>query len=259
MKKLMKAIAFATVMCMLLSVSAFAEEVVTNPKATLDPNADYNLTVEVTASGTEQVALLVLKAGTELSAASDTTIYYINQDAATEGKATFNVVLNKATLSNETKVDVYAGYASNGTNPAVSVKGVDVVNANELSIVLADGVTVIPDVDKSENELIKAAVGKVTEKPEGDIGGLAYATVKFENATAKTSVTNVGWEFITGAEKRYVHYAVEGFNVLEGNVQLGVAFANGSNVDKDRVQFVTDQTTANLYFKVDGKEVQATK
>lgn len=254
MKKLMKAIAFATVMCMLLSVSAFAE--VAAPVPTLGEE-DYNFTVAINGAGTDQVALLVLKHDATLAALEDGDILYINQDAAVEGTATFSVSLVKENVT-DAKVDIYAGYASAGG--AVAFKDDFVVtNVQELSIVLADGVTVIPDVDKSENELIKAAVGKVTEKPEGDIGGLAYATVKFENATAKTSVTNVGWEFITGAEKRYVHYAVEGFNVLEGNVQLGVAFANGSNVDKDRVQFVTDQTTANLYFKVDGKEVQATK
>ena len=239
MKKLMKAIAFATVMCMLLSTATFAA---VNEPTLVD---NYKLTVTVTASEDEQVALLVLKEGTALSAASESTIYYVNQDAAVEGTATFNVVLNSETLGAEKKVDIYAGYASNVGN-AVSVTGVDVVEEQELAIVLDGPITVIPDA-ANDPEYEGVAIA------QSDKGGLVYANVKFENYNGE-AITNVGWEFANGSDKRYIHYAVSGYNVLNGAIQLGVAFTNGS---EDRASFVTTDTDVSLWFKVGNKALQA--
>lgn len=224
MKKLMKAIAFATVMCMLLSTAAFATAELTA--------TDYVLNVAVTtASGDEQVALLIVDTDATLADLSSDDILYVGQMAATSGTANFGAItINSSTAS--TQVDVYAGYASNSaqTTAYTVASDIDLKNVQAINVSLDGAATIINNVED------KAAEEDITlEATENDIGGLVILPVKFENVPA---VTKMFWAFgIDGNgdgaadSHKYVAGNVSTLGLgsaLEGTVQIGAAFNNGT-------------------------------
>ena len=103
MKKVMKALALALALCMVLSVSAFA---VSETGKTVDTEA-HTVTFDVTGlQKDEQVALLVLVPDTEVSAADDETILYIDQTVANaSGVASFAATIAEG----NDVVDVWVG------------------------------------------------------------------------------------------------------------------------------------------------------
>ncbi len=134
MKKFMKAIAFATVMCLVLSTAAFAAVEVT----------DYaTKAVEVTVEGVqkgEQVAIIITRDGSSFTEAN---VLFVDQKAAGASTAVFNTAI---TADVET-VDVYAGFASNSTSQVVLVaEDVDLTApVVEITVTLAD-VQIVNDI-----------------------------------------------------------------------------------------------------------------
>ncbi len=106
MKKLMKAVALATVMCLLLSTAAFANYGgATGEKATklIDANV-------INVGANEQVVLLIVAKDVAVADATEADIMYIDQKQAdADGKATFEDIAIKDA---ETVVDIYVGSAA---------------------------------------------------------------------------------------------------------------------------------------------------
>ncbi len=245
MKKFMKAIAFAAVMCMLLSVAAFAA-----PVATLD--TDYQFDVVVATSEAEQVSLLVVKQNASLNSLQNSDILFVGQEASDGEAATFENVIVAA--GNDV-VDIYAGYAS-ANGPAVSYKGFSVKAAPVLSISLVD-----TEVIQNVEEWVKTNgndAAKAIKVPDNDYASVVFADVTFSEAfTAANVVSKIGWEILTSAGSRFAEVDADdyGFNVLDGDVKIGLSFTNGS---KDEVRPHLTINGANLYFLVDGTSMQAT-
>lgn len=229
MKKFMKAIAFATVMCMLLSTVAFAA-------ASDIVEGKVTVTVEHTGvTDGEQLALIATKA-TVASAAAITKddILDIKQIAFASGTATAELG-----TKTETSVKIFYGYQSAGVDSAQFFEAGVAQVEEELKIVLNGDIVVIPDA---------AADPRYVGEPiaQSDKGALVYATVSFENYDNEV-VTNIGWQFINADAEKRIDYPVSGLQILDGDVQVGVAFTNGNG--KDRAAFVTEDTTVNLWFK----------
>ena len=200
MKKLMKAIAFATVMCMLLSVSAFAST------AVLDENADrtFNITVTYEGLAAKQVALLVVKAGKQLGSLADTDILYIDQKAAADGTATFTAPIAEGYDGN---VDVYAGYDGR--------TGVDEVGKNLPIEVIEEAAVVIKG-------------GTLKEVTGAGLKGTGYGfgmDVEFSNIPEGYELAGVIFGVTANGQRRYTEPQtyVAG---LEGDLSLGVTFLN---------------------------------
>lgn len=136
MKKFMKALALALALCMALSVSAFAADFPTAP--TVDKTAHtVNFKITNVPSG-EQVALLVLRKGTELSAASESNILYIDQvtaNSSNEAEFTATIAASTTTVNND-YVDVYVGSSSiSGSGTAWDdYKNIEVANTSSITI-----------------------------------------------------------------------------------------------------------------------------
>lgn len=267
MKKLMKAIAFATVMCMLLSTAAFAA----NPDAVLDSETDYKFDVTVTTGSAEQVALLILKNGTELEDAASGDILYINQDEAVAvngGYAvTFEDVQVDAADVEDGMVDIYAGYATAG-GAAVDYKNFVVVNQEEISISLVGEPTIYLDIEAWAKEYIESESADATIKaqlealavPENDKATVVLTTVNFANLGDKT-VSRMVWKFgIADGTARYIEVAPSAYgldsSVLNGPVKLGVSFINGSKNGSRTALNVND---ADLLFALSDNSIHNTE
>ena len=254
MKKFMKALAFATVMCMLLSVVAFA-----NPAATLDQTTDYKFTVTVTtgSNDAEQVSLLVVKNTATLASLQNTDILYVGQAASADGSAVFaDVVVNSANVTND-KVDIYAGYAS-ANGPAVCCDDFTVVNARDLTITLAE-VEIVEDVKAWTNLTDAMKEELASQLPEREIASLVRAKVNFANIGSNV-IDRVGWEFVTSAGSRYAELDATGYAILDGDVLMGVTFANGWKAEFEGTNGYNPHLSisdVNLFFRVNDNEVQA--
>ena len=225
MKKLMKAIAFATVMCMLLSTAAFAA----NEDVTVDESKV--ITVNVTgATAGEQVSLVVVAGDTTDYTFNNDTILYVNQTAAVSGGATFTNVNVPADVET---IDVYAGYASNTAAQAEKVAdNVPLETVAEITVAINGTVTIINNV-QGEDDFDAATMGTT----ENDYGALVILPVDFANVPAP-GVAKMFWAFgIDGNgdgaadSHKYVAGNVSTLGLgsaLEGTVQLGAAFVNGT-------------------------------
>ena len=108
MKKFMKAIALATVLCLALSTVAFANSVDTAVK---DSAKDYTVDVVVTGAISEEVALVIVDSTNgdviATSGINDGNIVYIDQKTADASGTTFADVPIKDTVK---RVSVFVGY-----------------------------------------------------------------------------------------------------------------------------------------------------
>lgn len=110
MKKFMKAIALATVLCLALSTAAFA--------AFAEPTVDASAkTLAITIDGvgnSEEVSLLILKDGAELASLADGDILFIDQKTsnASGNTVAFDVKLDANAVANVERVDIYSGNAT---------------------------------------------------------------------------------------------------------------------------------------------------
>ena len=156
----------------------------------------------------------------------------------------------------EEVVDIYAGYASNSEDAAVSVKGFSVKSAPVLSISLST--QIIQNVEEwvavNGNDAAKAI-----KVPDNDYASVILADVTFSEAfTAANVVSKIGWEILTSGGTKYaeVDAAGYGFSVLDGDVKIGLSFTNGSR-NQSRPHLTINGV--NLYFLVDGASIQATR
>ncbi len=131
MKKFLKAVALATVMCMLLSVSAFAA---------VTPNADTDeITLSVQAGANEQVAVLVVTTGANLANLTDAQIEYIGQETANgEGLANFGTFKVK---NADAKVDIWVGsttLSADGAAQKLNTEAIDLEGVKKITIVTGE-------------------------------------------------------------------------------------------------------------------------
>ena len=235
MKKFMKAIAFATVMCLVLSTVAFAAVEVNEETKALE------ITVEGAKAG-EQVAIIITTAdATEFTAE---TILYVDQ------KASKNF---STTITGVEMIDVYAGYASNNSGEAVKV--IDDFEFPEeevpqLTITLAN-VTIVNGITEADD-----ADGKMNAK-EGTQGAVVKFTINVANATNADAIAGMAWVFEVKNEETQAtatKYAaadatiVAALNsgVLSGNVEIAAA------VDSTGYTI----TAAKALLSVNGSEVE---
>lgn len=217
MKKLMKAIAFATVMCMLLSTAAFAAN-----KAELT-STDYVVAVKVETSAqeAEQLALLIVKAGTTLSELKDTDIAYVDQKA-TEAVTTSDSTVYTADFGNVTiadtfdAVDVYAGYASaNSTTAPVEVgKNISLKNVKAITVSVAN----------------KAQKSDIMSEAKDAVGAAVSMDVTFANNDGR-KLSKIIWALDTTTHGRVYTKSVvaTGYEVLNGAYRIAAAINNGSD------------------------------
>jgi hypothetical protein len=208
MKKLMKAIAFATVMCMLLSTVAFAAQ-----EATVN-SAKNGINVTVEAEEGTQVALLILAKGTALKDAASGNILFIDQKPAAASGATFTDV----SIGSAKAADVFVGYEGNKT-----------VALGTVTFEAGDTITVTT-VKKFES---------VDGQSDNDLGG-GYLLNLVKDLDEGRSLKNLIWA-IDWTKKVEGEDAVEGtsyiavgaeelaeINLLGGNTYIGVAFSAGA-------------------------------
>ncbi len=100
--KFFKVLVLTLILIMVMSMAVQAAP-------TLEKNVAVGGTVTVKVTGvaaTDEVTLLVVKAGTSLAKVGTTDIYYIDQDTAKDGKAVFSFSVDTE------EFDVYSGYSS---------------------------------------------------------------------------------------------------------------------------------------------------
>jgi hypothetical protein len=208
MKKLMKALALATVMCMLMSVAAFASS------ATLADEATKTLSITVdTATGAEQVSLVIVEANTSIATEN---ILFVDQKAAADGTATFTAKI----AGDVEAVDVYAG---NATYAA----------ANSAAELVAEDLALTAPITEASVSVVetKIAEGKQTTADPNHTGGGVGMKVNFTLPNGVTPV-KVIWSIRSGEAVYYTpSIDISGLSALEGDVQLGASFINGSIVD----------------------------
>ena len=238
MKKFMKAIAFATVACMLLSTAVFAANEVS-------VNSDTK-TVEITVADVqkgEQVAIIISNAQSEPYTFTTDTILFVDQKVAESTTVVFEAEITDPSVA---AIDIYAGYASNSSASAVQV-GNDIAITKETKLTLVEA-EVIDDVAAEEN--FNEAIGKFDPGTKGSVVWLKlYAT-----NIAAGDLENMFWAFhVTNketnvADTKYVAGDITALglgSVLKGDVEIAAAFdSTGYKV-----------TGVNAIFKLKGEDV----
>ena len=237
MKKFMKAIAFATVMCLVLSTVAFA--------ANEDVVVDYaTKTVEVTVENVqkgEQVAIIITKGDAADYSFTTETILFVDQKAAGASTAVFETAITDDSVE---AIDIYAGYASNSAANAVKVAN-DIALEQDTVITLV-AAQVIDDVTAASN-YDADAMGEVDP---GTKGSVVYLKINATNVAAG-DLTKMFWAFHVDKEgvkdTKYVAGDVDGLglgSVLTGDVEIAAAFeSTGYTVE-----------AANAIFLVKGED-----
>ena len=204
MKKLLKAVALVTVMCMLLSTAAFANY----GSATGDKETKIISANVLGAGANEQVVLLIVNADVAVADATEAEIMYIDQKQADgSGAAAFSNILIKDT---EQKVDIYVGSAATN-GPQLIGEDIDVSDVK--NITLATG----------EDAIITVA----SESANGKMPGFGAAITV--NIPEGLEVSKMIWGFKLSNEdfRRYSSVQeIENGNV-SGSVQFAAAFSIG--------------------------------
>jgi len=209
MKKFLKAVALATVMCMLLSVSAFAAEVDGVTVNTLtETKATDSIAVEVVADKGEEVALLVVTKDASLASLTDAQIEYIGQVTANAdtGVADFGSFTVK---SENPVVDIYVGSASFATARKIG-SGIDLTDVKKITIV-GDVAWAAATGDAGDKSGVAAAVNLTL--PEG------------------VNVSKMIWAFTVEGEdfKKYSKFIENPTSgTVSGSAQFAFAYQNGS-------------------------------
>lgn len=247
MKNLMKAIAFATVMCMILSTAAFAATTATNSVDSAEIATDKTVTVTVTGAGANAQVALVLVAGevTTTSAISQSNIEYVDQQPADgSGDVTFGPITTKNEVE---EVSVFVGYAT----AAAQYVGTVALEEEETTVSITMDVKKIVSNTRTElgedvtaEALIGAGAAVTFTIPEG------YAAEKMIWSLTVNDPVN---------PKRF-SAPVEISSALQGDVELAVAFKNGNvnnpaitsydvtDVDAIfRLKKIADNTYANAF------------
>lgn len=197
MKNLVKAVALLTVMCMILSVSAFAAGTATTENETID--------ITVAAGASEEVAVLIVEAGADLAELEDEQIHYVDQLTTDSSGAASKV--DVALINEPVMVDVYIGSSSLGTARKIGANLL-VGTFDEITLISSKSVYATAETNKG----FAAAVDVVI--PEG---------VSFEKMVWAFKVANDGWRF----SKSVAEADAKGEDVtgaIEGQVQFAAAF-----------------------------------
>lgn len=197
MKNLVKAVALLTVMCMILSVSAFAAGTATTENETID--------ITVAAGASEEVAVLIVEAGADLAELEDEQIHYVDQlTTDSSGAASKEDV---ALINEPVMVDVYIGSSSLGTARLIGANLL-VGTFDEITLISSKSVYA-----KAEtNWGFAAAVDVVI--PED---------VSFEKMVWAFKVAGDGWRF-SNAVTRDDSMEANVADAIEGQVQFAAAF-----------------------------------
>ncbi len=207
MKKVMKALALALALCMVLSVSAFAESSVTGDTS----NQEVSVIVDLgNTTSTEQVVLLIVDtAVTDVASVTNGQIYYIEQKAAAAGKATFLAPIAKEV----DRVKVYVGAASISADGAVDLGEVDIRTSKNISISTASTNKKIINVDET------TADGKKITRPGAAI------LVDFENVPVDKMI----WVLSNGSDYVYskpIELAGSEYASLDGDTWFSGVFSS---------------------------------
>lgn len=219
MKKVMKALALALALCMVLSVSAFAE-VTKNPTGDTPTTDKTNHKVSFTIEGLEageQVALLVLRKDAVLATADEDDILFIDQKAvaasATSVEFEATIAASTETVNNDV-VDVYVGSESiskDKTGAWAVYENVEVANVSNITFTAGN----VKYLNVGDND------GAIT-RPGAAIG------ININNV----NITKMIWALNAAKENRMFSKAIEIDGTgLSGEVWFTAAFS--SNTLKD--------------------------
>ena len=229
MKNLFKAIALATVMCMILSTAAFASF----GEATGDRDTDLVTVNVVNAGANEQVVLLIVDNDVEsLAAVTDAQIQFIDQKQAdANGAVNFGSVAVKTA---DKVVDVYVGSA-NTNGPQKLGEDIDLSAVKNITIAESLG-----------EDAIITAYGN--SGADGVTKGFAAAiTVSIPEGLA---VSKMIWGFkLANEDFRRYSTAQDVANEVAGDVQFAAAFDLGATVDNLEVEDVSA-----IFLTTDGRE-----
>lgn len=217
MKKLMKVLALATAICMLLSVSAFAASTVEGNTTT----KKIAITIDTGKATSEEVAVLIVKSSVaNLAEVQDSDIMYINQVSAENGIYDLGTV---EILDDTELVDVYIGSAKLGVATKINSAPIDLNEVVEkLEINATAGGVKIANYSKEA----LAAAGQAT-----DVEGGTGVEINLDYVV-KSAIKDVIWAFTIdndAANKKYsVKTSYADFNVFENQstIQLAAAFSN---------------------------------
>ena len=228
MKKLLKAVAFVTLMCMLLSTAAFANYgEATGDKATklIDANV-------VNVGANEQVVLLIVAKDVAVADATEADIMYIDQKQANaSGVAAFENIAIKDT---ETVVDIYVGSAATN-GPQLIGDDIDVADVKVITLATELGA----------DALITAYGNSGTD---GVTKGFAAALTV--NIPEGLTVDKMIWGFkLANEDFRRYSTAQDVDGNTTGAVQFAAAFDLGATVDDLQVESVSA-----IFLTTDGNE-----
>ena len=216
MKKFMKAIAFATVMCMLLSTVAFAADLtIADAKVTVTVNAGAE-------AANEQIAFVVSTATTVAGIGSGNIkdVQQVALDA--NGSRTIELGTGDAT-----EATVYYGYK--GVTEAQSLTAAAVVQPNDKVVIT--GVDILTDDEITNHDFVTE--GATLPETETDKAGAIIATVDVQKEEGKT-IAGMFWSIRYGTnDVAYVEADDALFSLLEGPIEIGLAFSNGNNSEGD--------------------------
>lgn len=226
MKKFMKAIAFATVMCMLLSTAAFAADLtIADSKVTVT-------VVDANAEDGEQLALIATKASVASAAAiTNDDILDIQQIAFADGEASAELG-----TKTETSVKIFYGYQSAGVDAAQSFTAAAVVQPSDKVVIT--NVNILTDAEI--NDYADGKEGFVLPTTDTDKAGAIIATVDVQKEVGKT-IAGMFWSIRHNGANGVAYVAADAdlFSVLDGPTQIGLAFSNGNESGLAEVE-VTD-------------------
>jgi opacity protein-like surface antigen len=252
MKKLMKALAFATVACMLLSTAAFAEEV---DPAIMDKGAK-TVTVKV-ATNVASTPISIVVTPIEEDPENDPmtaedinsgNILYINQGVTGEdGIATFENVDTK----NTNGVNVFLGYEGVGDAALKLV-------AKALKLEPGDSVTIVPakiysakDIDDAKTDVVAESdfgVGAVIDLTKADFGA---------DRVIKDMIWSISYTKGGVADKAFTKVKpelIKAFNICNGSIRLGLTVSAGSKAADDTVDTAAEITDVDVIVKTNNAE-----
>lgn len=223
MKKFMKAIAFATVMCMLLSTAAFAADLtIADSKVTVTVNAGA-------AAANEQIAFVVSTATTAAGIATG-NIKDVQQ-VALDGTGSKTIELSTGDAEEAT---VFYGYK--GVDAAQSFTAAAVVQPSDKVVIT--NVDILTDAEI--NAYADGKEGFVLPTTDTDKAGAIIATVDVQKEEGKT-IAGMFWSIRHNGANGVAYVAADEtiFSVLDGPTQIGLAFSNGNESGLAEVE-VTD-------------------
>ncbi len=226
MKKLMKAVALATVMCMLLSTAAFASF----GEATGDKETKLIDANVINAGANEQVVLLIVAKDVAVADATEADIMYIDQKQAdASGVAAFENIAIKDT---ETVVDIYVGSAATN-GPQLIGNDIDVADVKVITLATELGAD--------------ALITTHSESANGKMPGFGAAITV--NIPEGLTVDKMIWGFkLSNEDFRRYSTAQEVDPHTAGAVQFAAAFNIGYLEEK------TVESVSAIFLTTDGNE-----